>query len=114
VITGSGIDASLIADVLAICHQIPINRSWFLMNELEFEPKHLGIDDLAIAIRPGRSLTKIMAILTTLEAENRAMAEAKEDEEKEDRLGALMKRSEARKREKYSGCFDIIEPVKQR
>jgi cell division protease FtsH len=111
VITGSGIDASLIADVLAICHQIPINRSWFLMNELEFEPKHLGIDDLAIAIRPGRSLTKIMAILTTLEAENRAMAEAKEDEEKEDRLGALMKRSEARKREKYSGCFDIIEPV---
>jgi hypothetical protein len=53
-----------------------------------------------------------MAILTTLEAENRAMAEAKEDEEKEDRLGALMKRSEARKREKYSGCFDIIEPVK--
>jgi cell division protease FtsH len=56
-------------------------------------------------------LTKIMAILTTLEAENRAMAEAKEDEEKEDRLGALMKRSEARKREKYSGCFDIIEPV---
>jgi cell division protease FtsH len=112
VITGSGIDASLIADVLAICHQIPINRSWFLMNELEFEPQHLGIDDLAIAIRPGRSLTRIMAILTTLEAENRAMAEAKEDEEREDRLGALMKRSEARKREKYSGCFDIIEPVK--
>jgi hypothetical protein len=84
------------------------------MNELEFEPQHLGIDDLAIAIRPGRSLTKIMAILTTLEAENRAMAEAKEDEEREDRLGALMKRSEARKREKYSGCFDIIEPVKKR
>jgi cell division protease FtsH len=112
VFTGSGIDASLIADVLAICHQIPINRSWFLMNELEFEPQHLGIDDLAIAIRPGRSLTRIMAILTTLEAENRVMAEAKEDEEKEDRLGALMKRSDARKREKYAGCFDIIEPVK--
>jgi cell division protease FtsH len=112
VITGSGIDASLIADVLAICHQIPINRSWFLMNELEFEPQHLGIDDLAIAIRPGRSLTRIMAILTTLEAENRAMAEAKEDEEREDRLGALLKRSESRKREKYAGCFDIIEPIK--
>lgn len=113
VITGNNIDASLIADVLAICHQIPISQSWFLMNELDFEPQHLGIDDLAIAIRPGRSLIKIMAILTTLEAENRAMAEAKEDEEKEDRLGALMKRSEARKREKYSGCFDVIEPVKE-
>lgn len=111
-ITGSGIDCSLIADVLAICHDIPIGRSWFLMNELDFEPRHLGIDDLAIAIRPGRSLTRIMSILTTLEAENRAMAEAKEDEDKEDRLGSLMKRSEARKREKYTGCFDIIHPVK--
>ncbi|MCY0149313.1 AAA family ATPase [Hoeflea sp. G2-23] len=113
VISGSGIDASLIADVLAICHNIPITRTWFLMTELDFEPGHLGIDDLAIAIRPGRSPTKIMAILTTLEAENRAMAEAKEDEEKEGRLGALLKRSDAKKREKYSGCFDIIEPDKE-
>ncbi|WP_340160738.1 ATP-binding protein [uncultured Hoeflea sp.] len=113
VISGSGIDASLIADALAICHNIPISRTWFLMTELDFEPGYLGIDDLAIAIRPGRSLTKIIAILTTLEAENRAMAEAKEDEEKEGRLGALLKRSGAKKREKYSGCFDIIEPVKE-
>ncbi len=113
VITGSGIDCSLIADVLAICHDIPIGRSWFLMNELDFEPQHLGIDDLAIAIRPGRSLTRIMAILVTLEAENRAMAEAKAEEDGEDRPGSLMKRSEARKREKYTGCFDIIEPVKE-
>jgi cell division protease FtsH len=113
VITGVGIDASLIADVLSICHQIPISRSWFLTKELDFEPGHLGIDDLAIAIRPGRSLTKIMAILTTLEAENRAVAEAKEDEDKEGRLGSLMKRAETKKREKYSGCFDIIEPVKE-
>ncbi|MEP3435849.1 MAG: ATP-binding protein [Hoeflea sp.] len=113
VITGNNIDASLIADVLAICHKIPIGRSWFLMNELDFQPQHLGTDDLAIAIRPGRSLTKIMAILSTLEAENRAVAEAKEDEDKEGRLGALLKRSDAKKREKYSGCFDIIEPVKE-
>ncbi|WP_375590280.1 ATP-binding protein [Hoeflea alexandrii] len=113
VITGSGIDCSLIADVLAICHDIPIGRSWFLMNELNFEPRHLGIDDLAIAIRRGRSLTRIMSILATLEAENRATAEAKAEEEGEDRPGSLMKRSESRKREKYSGCFDIIQPVKE-
>lgn len=112
-ITGSGIDCSLIADVLAICHDIPIGRSWFLMKELGFEPQHLGIDDLAIAIRPGRSLTRIISVLATLEAENRATAEAKEDEEKENNMGSLMKRSEARKREKYTGCFDIIEPVKE-
>lgn len=113
VITGSSIDCSLIADVLAICHHIPIGRSWFLMNELSFKPQHLGIDDLAIAIRPGRSLTRIISILATLEAENRATAEAKEDEEKENNLGSLMKRSESRKREKYSGCFDIIQSVKE-
>ncbi|WP_290775711.1 ATP-binding protein [Hoeflea sp.] len=113
VISGGGIDASLIADVLAICHNIPISRTWFLMTELDFEPGHLGIDDLAIAIRPGRSLTRIIAILLTLEAENRAMAEAKEDEDKERRLGTLMTRSETKKREKYAGCFDIIDPVKE-
>jgi cell division protease FtsH len=113
VITGSSIDCSLIADVLAICRQIPIGRSWFLMNELNFEPRYLGIDDLVIAIRPGRSLTRIMSVLATLEAENRAMAEAKADEDREDRPGSLMKRSEARKREKYTGCFDIIQPVKE-
>tara|TARA_R110000787_G_scaffold193625_5_gene305167 strand:- start:1960 stop:4053 length:2094 start_codon:yes stop_codon:yes gene_type:complete len=112
-ITGDGIDASLIADILAICQNIPISRSWFLMSELEFEPQHLGIDDLAIAIRPGRSLTKIMKILTTLEAENRENAKAKEEEDREDGFGALTKRSETRKREKYSGCFDIIDPVKE-
>lgn len=113
VITGSGIDCSLIADILAICHDIPIGRSWFLMKELSFEPQHLGIDDLAIAIRPGRSLTRIISILATLEAENRAMAEAKAEEEGEDRPGSLVKRAEARKREKYIGCFDIIQPVKE-
>ncbi|MCY0148838.1 ATP-binding protein [Hoeflea sp. G2-23] len=115
VIQGNGIDASLIADVLAICCQIPVGRSWFLMSELEFEPLHLGIDDLAIAIRPGRSLTKIIGILTTLEAENAARAEAKDDDEKDCELGSLLNRSgrsDARKREKYSGCFDMIEPVK--
>ena len=83
------------------------------MNELGFQPQHLGIDDLAIAIRPGRSLTKIMAILSTLEAENRAVAQAKKDEDKEGRLSSLMKRSETKEREKYTGCFDIIEPVKE-
>lgn len=112
-ITGSGIDASLIADVLAICHNIPISRSWFLMNELGFEPEHLGIDDLAIAIRPGRSLTRILAVLTALEAENAALAKAKDNEDSEDRFGDLMKRSETRKREKYTGCFDMIEPAKE-
>lgn len=115
VIQGDGIDASLIADVLAICCQIPVSRSWFLMNELEFEPLHVGIDDLAIAIRPGRSLTKIVGILTTLESENAASAETKDDDEKDCGLGSSLTRSgrsDARKRRKYSGCFDIIEPVK--
>ncbi|AKI02683.1 hypothetical protein IMCC20628_04003 [Hoeflea sp. IMCC20628] len=93
VIQGDGIDASLIADVLAICCQIAVGRSWFLMSELEFEPLHLGIDDLAIAIRPGRSLTKIIGILTALEAENAARAEAKGDDGKNCGLGSLLNRS---------------------
>jgi hypothetical protein len=72
VIEGKGIDASLIADVLAICCDIPVTRSWFLMNELAFEPEHLGIDDLAVAVRAGRSLKRMIGLLMTLEAENAA------------------------------------------
>jgi hypothetical protein len=70
-------------------------------------------DDLAIAIRQEWLLTKIIAILMALEPENRAVAETKKDDDKEGRLGSLVKRSETTKRDKYSRCSDIIEPVKE-
>jgi len=113
VIDGEGIGASLIADVLAICGDIPVERSWFLMSEVAFEPQHLGIDDLAVAIRSGRSLKRMIGVLMTLEAENAANT----DDDDSTKPGSLTaSKSSGRSplssnRKKYAGCFDVIEPL---
>jgi len=114
VIEGDGIDASLIADVLLICCDIPIERSWFLLNELGFEPRHLGIDDLAVAVRPGRTLTRIIGALMTLETENADKSDEDGDDKKSGRLNSSRSPASsavAANRKKYAGCFDVIEPV---
>lgn len=114
-IKGEGIDASLIAEVLAFCGGIPTWQSLFLMNEVGFGPVHLGIDDLAVAIRPGRSLNRMLGILMTLEAENASSAEDEDDDGKstdgKGSLGPAGKSALASKRKKFAGCFDVIEPV---
>ncbi|WP_420408045.1 ATP-binding protein [Hoeflea sp.] len=113
-IKGDGIDASLIAEVLALCCGIPTWQSLFLMNEVGFGPVHLGIDDLAVAIRPGRSLNRMLGILMTLEAENASNAEDEDGDGKSSdgkgSLGPAGKSALASKRKKFAGCFDIIEP----
>lgn len=115
VIEGGGIDASLIADVLAICCGIPVTKSWFLMNELAFEPEHLGIDDLAVAVRPGRTLKRMIGLLMTLEAENAANIDD-EDSDRKKPGGLNSSKSSAKSalalnRRKYAGCFEVIEPL---
>jgi cell division protease FtsH len=115
VIEGGGIDASLISDVLAVCCGIPVRRSWFLMNELAFEPKHLGIDDLAVAIRTGRSLKRMIGLLMTLEAENAANIDDENNGSKKAGGSSSSKPPAgsvlASNRKKYAGCFDVIQPM---
>lgn len=106
-IEGDGIDADLIANVLSICSQIPTDRSVFLMNEFNFEPKHLGIDDLTVAIRPGRSLTKIINILMTLDEGNASLNDNQSDDKSKGRFGSS---TSSLNRKKYEGCFDVIKP----
>lgn len=114
-IKGEGIDASLIAEVLALCCGIPTWQSLFLINEVEFEPVHLGIDDLAVAIRPGRSLNRMLGILMTLEAENASNLEDENDNstnsDSKGSLGPAGKSALASKRKRFAGCSDVIEPA---
>lgn len=114
-IKGEGIDASLIAEVLAFCGGIPTWQSLFLMNEVGFGPVHLGIDDLAVAIRPGRSLNRMLGILMTLEAENASNADDEDGNSKSSdgkgSLGPASKSALASKRKKFAGCFDVIKPA---
>jgi cell division protease FtsH len=114
-IRGKGIDASLIAEVLALCCGIPTWQSLFLMNEAGFGPVHLGIDDLAVAIRSGRLLNRMLSVLMTLEAENASKAEDEDNDGKSSdgkgSLGPASKSALASKRKKFAGCFDVIEPA---
>ena len=115
VVTGNGIDKSLIGDVLSSCFNIPTDHPSQLMDELGFDPEHLGIDDLAIAMRPGRSLDEIVSVLSTLDAENAAHAQA-DDEDGQGGAHARMRRKWARIGSqdpgKKSGSFDVIEPTR--
>jgi ATPase family protein associated with various cellular activities (AAA) len=114
-IEGSGIDRSMIADVLAVCVGIPTSRSLSLMTELGFDPQHLGIDDLAIAMRPGRSLRQIVSILSTLDAENAAHAESADDDEQggaHARMRRKWGRIGSQDLGQKTGSFDVIEPAR--
>jgi cell division protease FtsH len=106
-IEGDGIDVDLIADVLSICCQISVDRSQLLMKELGFEPKHLGTDDLAVAMRPGRGLINIINILMTLDEAN---ASHEDDQSDGKSVGRFGNSASSRHSKNYTGCFDVIEP----
>ncbi len=107
---GDGIDLELIADVLSICCNIPIAKSLSLIAEKQFNPVQLGIDDMAIAIRSGRSLARIVDTLIMLEADNASrLDDADDDNEMFSGRGNSTKPSRPNK---YVGFYDLIEPYK--
>lgn len=106
-IEGDGIDAGLIADVLSICCQISFDSTLSLMKELKFAPTHLGVDDLTVAIRPGRSITQIVSILMRLENVNALNEDEQDDDRKPGQFGGS---ASSRNRKKYAGCFDVVKP----
>lgn len=64
------LDRTLLADLLRICFGIPPKVSLTIMEARGFQPGPLGLDDLALALRPGRSVEEILLILTELSAAN--------------------------------------------
>lgn len=115
-IKGEGIDKELISEVLEICCKIPVAESLTLMKEHEFNPTHLGIDDMAIAIRPGRSIKRIMDALMMLEADNSLAVEDSDDHSGKSVAGRYLGgRSQAPlsgRSKKYESFYDVIEPCR--
>lgn len=62
----AGFDYELLAELFQICCGMPPIRSLRLMEQTGFDPGGLCIDDLALAVRPGRSLEDILTVLTML------------------------------------------------
>lgn len=110
---GEGIDAELIAEVLSICCNIPNAKSLSMMAEKQFNPVHLGIDDMATAIRPGRSLARIVDTLIMLEADSALKSEDADDADRSVQSGLIGGRgnsTKSSKPDKYVGFYDVIEP----
>lgn len=61
-----GFDRALIADLLGICVGVQSEYSLRLMEELAFDPEGMSLDDLVLAVRPGRSAREILTVLTML------------------------------------------------
>lgn len=111
---GDGIDLELIADVLSICCNIPKVDSLSMMTKKDFNPSHLGIDDMAATIRPGRSLALIVDVLIMLEADSESrFDDADDDTDRFNRssyLNGLGNSTRSSRPNKYVGFYDVIEP----
>lgn len=115
ILNGDGIDVELIADVLSICCNIPIAKSLSMMEEKQFNPVHVGIDDMAAAIRPGRSLARIVDTLIMLEADSALESEDVDDADKlggRGHLGGRGNSTKSSRPDRYVGFYDIIAPSK--
>lgn len=77
----AGIDREMIAELLQVCVGIPPKQSLIAMGDMAFEPEGLTLDDIALAVRSGRSTEQTLSVLAML-AER---SEAEEKEEKDDK-----------------------------
>lgn len=103
----AGFDHELLAELLQVCCGMPPIRSLRLMEQTGFDPAGLGIDDLALAVRPGRSLEDILTVLAML-ANGSHGDDADGDADKANRAG---KKASSKAKYIKSGAVEIIQPT---
>lgn len=78
----AGIDREMIAELLHVCVGVPPKQSPVLMDDMAFDPEGLTLDDIALAVRPGRAAEQTLSVLAML-AERSAAEEKEEKDDKE-------------------------------
>ncbi len=108
------LDRGLLADLLHVCLGVPPKLSLTAMEARSFQPGKIGLDDLALALRPGRSLEEILLILTELSAANDAGDDDDADGENELRSRKIGQGSRQKpgnlSRNRKQGAFDLTQP----
>lgn len=79
VLETGGIDRTFLAELFHVCLGFAPKASLSAMEAHSFRPRRLGLDDLALAMRPGRSLEKILAVLAAL-----SIADETDDDDQDD------------------------------
>jgi cell division protease FtsH len=96
VLETGGIDRSLLADLLHVCLDMPPKVSLADVDACAFHPGALGLDDLVLALRPGRSGEDILGVLTELGK----ASEAEDEENTEGESGGWSRKIKHRSHEK--------------
>lgn len=81
----AGIDQALITDLFHVCLGIPASETVSKMEGIVFDPNCLGVDDLGLAVRPGRTAKTVLGLLASLA--EAAGADENEDDDKKVRKG---------------------------
>ncbi len=111
-----GIDRTLLAELLHVCLGVPPKTSLTTMETRDFQPGALGLDDLALALRPGRSVEEILAVLTALTAATEAEKDDEDEESSEGRGRSRKLKPRGRERlgrltrSKGDGASDLTMP----
>jgi len=103
-----GIDLALVADLLKICCGIQPRASLDRMKAMAFNPSHICLDDLALAVKPGRGLEAILETLVALAAAHGEDEGADDESDKTGRWNGSAKSSAKRNTKPIS--VDIIQP----
>ncbi|WP_417423174.1 AAA family ATPase [Hoeflea sp.] len=104
----AGLDRELIADLLHVCLGIPACESVSVMEEMMFDPGSLSVDDLALAVRPGRTSKTVLSLLATLAAA--ASEDKPEDNDNRARKGRSSNPLSALRDKPKASSIDMILP----
>lgn len=80
-LVGQPIDRELIAELLLVCLGVAPKRSLKVMDGMKLDPTGLGLDDLALAVRPGRHVAEVIRLLGELAERNRGSVKEEDGEE---------------------------------
>lgn len=103
------VDRPLIAELLYICAGIAPKKALAAMSRADLDPRGLGLDDLVLAIRPGRDADRIVEVLD-------ALGKRDSESDDEDRDGEARKKTSDKDRSlktrgKSEVRFDVIQPA---
>lgn len=107
VIRGSGIDDAVLIELMDLCCGVPPSDAWGVLTSSAVNLVNIGLDDLTLALRAGRTVPKMLAVLETL---SEMRLEEKQDEE--DKAGETKSKPKSGGNKKAAGpSFERIEPA---
>lgn len=108
VVECEGFDRSMIADLLNLCIGASADVALKRMEMKAFDPQSLSIDDLLLAVRPGRSAEEVITLLSMLiDRCSAPESDSKETGETRGRSGGGKSRAKSAEKEDASGLTGI-------